>query len=352
MPVQNPKRILQLVMAGFILFNLVLIALVLKPRHIPPASLPDGSRVEYLQTSYGTNHFCGSILARMVSATPPKVQNFLKRVLGNKALPREQFSTPETNLVVFYEITPTNMLPAPPLFSRHPLQELRAMLADESGTPSGATKELSKNLSWSLPQSTTVPFTPAMIFHVFPRRAETIQMLIVEPESNSVKTFSRLTIPNPVHKAYPVWTPEPLPATRHFGDMDFSLLAFDSQAINLLPTMPPALQTLYKIARPVDRLGFCAFKLKVAPARPHTQYLLTGLTLGDPTGNSLSKKYDYLYFDYVIDNDGILNCTFTPALWPDEPAWKLTLTVESYFFDKSLPPDTNHVLQFLVKPRP
>jgi hypothetical protein len=69
---------------------------------------------------------------------------------------------------------------------------------------------------------------------VFPRREREFKLRIFTRD----QALGELTIHNPVYQRYPVWKPEPLPATRPVGNSNVTLVSFDN-AWTLNPMINP-----------------------------------------------------------------------------------------------------------------
>ena len=70
---------------------IVLAGIIVAVRQPPPVAsglltLPDGVVVRIVGVTYGTNHFIGRPLARLVAHMPAAMQTVLKRLLGSHAV--------------------------------------------------------------------------------------------------------------------------------------------------------------------------------------------------------------------------------------------------------------------------
>lgn len=93
---------------------------------------PDGSSVRVVSMTYGTNHECGSALARLVHRLPPIGQRVARAVFGSEALAWAGYiGNEQPSFVVWVEYSQSpGMLPMPP-------GSVLAWLEDGSGFSSG-----------------------------------------------------------------------------------------------------------------------------------------------------------------------------------------------------------------------
>jgi hypothetical protein len=108
------KRLLWVFFGGLGL--IVLAGIIVAARQEPPISsgplaLPDGAVVRVVGVTYGTNHFVGRPLARLVAHTPAAMQIVLKRLLGSKAVLLGSTTTSDPMLVVWLGNATTNATP-------------------------------------------------------------------------------------------------------------------------------------------------------------------------------------------------------------------------------------------------
>ena len=127
--------------------------------------------------------------------------------------------------------------------------------------------------------------------HTFPRREKNIRLRLYNLNQQAVAEFN---LPNPVHRTYPVWRPEPLPQTRRDRDLAVTLTEVGTSIVD------------YRwhhavIPLPVTRLAWQAFWNETLSSG----WQPAAIALYDATGNSQS----------------ILPPRPEPGLCPHEAAW-------------------------------
>jgi hypothetical protein len=71
----------------------------------PPqiVTLPGGVQIQFIGTTYGTNHVLGSTAARLVNRLPLPAANFLRKQLGTSIGQIQTLGTSEPSLVVWFQ---------------------------------------------------------------------------------------------------------------------------------------------------------------------------------------------------------------------------------------------------------
>jgi hypothetical protein len=202
------KRFLFIFFAPFLLAVGIALFLALRPPAqitSGPLTLPDGSVVRIMAVTYGTNHVVGTALARMVAHFPRPLRAITTRILGPRVAAQYSATTSIPKLIIWLDRS-TNGLYTPPgtgYFS--------ASLANARAFVSG--NEQTFGYWYGNP--------PQLRFDVFPRRERQIRLALFEHSSSgSVTNCGSLTFDNPAFANYPQWEPEPLPATKHIGDVE------------------------------------------------------------------------------------------------------------------------------------
>src|ERR1039457_651359 len=95
---------------------IVLAGIILAVRPPPPVTsgpltLPNGATVRIVGVTYGTNHFVGRPLARLVAHMPAAIQTVFKRLLGSQAVLLGSATTSDPMLVVWLGRATTNANP-------------------------------------------------------------------------------------------------------------------------------------------------------------------------------------------------------------------------------------------------
>ena len=142
----------------------------------------------------------------------------------------------------------------------------------------------------------------------FPRRSPTVSLRFKAYYFHSrLNRTVRFTTPNPVRGPFPIWQPEPLPATRTTGDLAVTLTGLVSGLDQANPTRPAAPEAFAKTAlrlRLVDR------------GRAAKAWQPVSVTFSDATGNterSPAAEVRRSGADWLVSS----------ALCREEPAWKV-----------------------------
>ena len=153
-------------------------------------------------------------------------------------------------------------------------------------------------------------------FRAFPRRSKTVRLRFVYKENEDrYATALECEIPNPALADYPVWTPEPIPATKQSGDLKVTLVDFVAGLHHEQEVEPK--YRWYWISRSTTRIVFDVKQ----EGHEHHSWLLKSVMLSDATGNRWMPS-----LEGIIPNSPSpdkLFGEFIGALWPSEPAWKV-----------------------------
>ncbi len=272
-----------------------------------PIVLPDGSWVQIEAVTFGTNHLVGPPLSQLAHRAPLTVRVLLARIFGRAAVMRFTHTTAAPKLVLWLN-RGISAGPFPASLGR-----LECVLSDTNGLAGGEI----------IPFPARYPLTVTE-FDVFPRRSPLITLSIFHHDTNGVVTErGSVTFANPVYRGYPVWNPEPLPATKRAGDVSVTLdrivtgLAWDyqrattsgSRALVFTPSLPGGTNATVCRLR-VDSL-----------ANTNQIWRVAGVNVSDATGNHTASTR------LVTDEDeGYVE--FHPGLWSSEPAWKLDMELK------------------------
>lgn len=149
-------------------------------------------------------------------------------------------------------------------------------------------------------------------FDAFPRRATNLTFYVhcVGTPKREWIIGGSFKLPNPAHGPFPIWQPEPLPATRQDGQLEFSLASLKVK-VGATADSPETFST---------NTGTFAMLRITSNSLPAPDWQVESLRLTDATGNSL-----YLWAgdkQVIVDTNGLF---FASSLWlaPAEPAWKL-----------------------------
>ncbi len=274
------KKLLAAVAA--LTFLVVVLVVVLRaPVPVPPSAwlmLPDGSSNRIVAVTYGTNHLIGSALGRMIARLPDAAQDELPVLI-------HRTETPRPALVVWLErrAKPGALPPTPgAVYER---------LSDGDGFISGPQNSPAGSFG-------TMEIVPA-VFEVFPRRDPklTVNFFYRSP-TGQVTNCGSLQFPNPLHRAYPEWQPEPFPAKKVTGGFEVSLLAVHT-------------------GNDETRAD-----LRMPPPAGGEAWQIVGVECSDATGNSI---HNFPMSWSSRGND--IGFSLQSSLWPSEKAWKLKFEI-------------------------
>jgi hypothetical protein len=285
-----------------------------KPQPLPAlVTLPDGTSLRILAVTYGTNHVFGTKMARITGRLPLALQDILLEILGQRAAPAQTISTPTPELLLWLDHR-TNSAGATTPSGAY----FTTFLGDGSNFISGPPAFLNSFLQWSQVES--------LHFRAFPRRDRQITLNIFHRDSKGdVNLCNSLSFTNPFYQNYPQWQAEPLPATKRIGDLEATLLGFetghDSSSTTSYRRDGSSVVTHGTNRR--DGQNNTVVNLKLNPlANTNEIWQVAGVEVSDATGNS-------------THNSGMnswggnnANFAFTPGLWPTEAAWKVQLEIK------------------------
>jgi hypothetical protein len=285
----------------------------------PPqiVTLPDGGKIQFIGTTYGTNHVLGSTAARLVNRLPLPAANFLRKQLGTNLGTLRTLGTGEPSLVVWFQTLVTNVPPARGLG-----ESVSCTLADEHDMEA-APVDL----------ETFIHPDPTAGFSVVPRRSPVLQLRfyhkIRTPDEQGLiyDEIGRMRFPNPLYRRYPQWKPEPVPAVKMAGDLEVRLESFmtgiwDRTAPKMISNAMPAYNFLpAKQGREVKTVFDVAYH---SPRGTNEVWMTQSVELSDATGNVL--RGQLFRFDQSGEADSIGG-----TLWPDEAAWRLKLELKRSF---------------------
>ena len=270
------KKLLAAVAALTVLV-VVLVIVLREPAQTPPSAwliFPDGSSNRIVAVTFGTNHLIGTPLGRMIARLPDAVQDELP-VLTHRT------ETPRPALVVWIEHRAKPGAPPPaPGAAYERLSDGDGFISGPQNSPTGSFG--------------TMDIGPA-VFEAFPRRDPKLTVnFFYQSPTGQITNCGSLQFPNPQHRAYPEWQPEPLPAKKVTGDFEVTLLAVhtgnDDTRVDLRMPSPAG-----------------------GPA-----WQIVGVECSDATGNSI---HSFPMNLSVREND--IGFSLQSGLWPSEKTWKL-----------------------------
>jgi hypothetical protein len=147
----------------------------------------------------------------------------------------------------------------------------------------------------------------------FPRRAQNLGLRLVRvgADRQTWQPMAELHIRNPLFARYPVWIPEPVPATKVDGDLNVTLVGLQTGVSRENPC--PAAQA--------NEIPFSRAIFQVRQAgRADSSWQPKGIEISDATGNRWSP---FVALEFVKHRPESVELVFSGALWPGETAWKL-----------------------------
>lgn len=298
------KRWLRILIAVVVLAGVVAVVLSIAQRPPPPASgaitLPDGSWVRVLAVTYGTNHLVGPPLSHVAYRAPQFIRTLMVRVFGRSASMRFTTTTTTPKMVLWLDrgISATPFPPGQGYFE--------CVLADTNGFPSGEPVHYAARYPLTVTE-----------FSVFPRRAPNITLNIYHHSpTGTVYQCGSLKFANPQYRRYLQWKPEPLPATKRAGDVEVTLTKLKT-GLN-----GTAEQVISSGAFSENGRNYSAGNVRIRPLTNSKEvWGVASVEVSDATGNRTSAGSS----DWGTLKRG--SFTFSPALWPDEAAWKLQFEI-------------------------
>ena len=305
------------------------LAVILSRKGSPPQiiTLPNGERFAFVAAEWGTNQVQPTLAAKWIAHLPAPLASFVVRKWGSRLGVVTPFFgiawgqwqgppiPPKPALHFWFRSLSTNTVGTANTF--------KFMLADKDGVVGGMGtggwssfgEGIDKWLSFNLP--------------VVPRRSETLQLLVFKADdqfNGPYRQIGTVRLRNPLFGHFPNWQPEALPVTKTAGDLSVQLADFTIGSGNRggneiievggrqTRFHPPALGEDQEIV----------FKLDInSPLGTNVGWSIQPAELSDATGNRVSTSF-------LSRWSGTDEYHFGPALWPDESAWRLKLTLRRF----------------------
>ena len=270
--------------------------------------LGDGSLVDFVAVTVGTNHIpssrFGHLLTRLPQPVAEKVQGLFGAAQGATLL-----RTGETNLVVWIEHTG---------LAGGPGASASAVLR-APGTRGGGKEQ---HVGLSLPVGTSNK-VHSISFQSWPRREAWIECVILERNLNYENVeIGSFRFRNPWIVATPSWSPEPDPMVKNAGDLTVRLRDFVTGVNDHRTQRRGAdgqMESVYKVAAINKELESMVFVDFESPRGTNETWIMFNADLSDALGNKIGAGSRSGMTDRM---------QFSPVLWPDEDAWKLRLHVK------------------------
>ncbi|MBI1177600.1 hypothetical protein GC207_09195 [bacterium] len=289
-------------------------------------SLPDGSVLHFRGVTQGTNHVQGNLAGRLAYELPKSIGDWLTRGFPNVFTVQHK-STAEPQTLVWFEV---ETAPGPSTAQR------RAFLTGEGMPVSGESEYVS---IWAPPSGKQLM---SVGFDSWPRRAKHLEFILYEADAsyhfNEVGWFG-MKAPNSV--TAPAFQPASLPITSSAGDLEVTLMQFATgvgHSTYSSVTSDGHRKVRFNANDPGEApAAFAVFK--VSTPRTNEVWDVAKVWLADAGGNRRKAT------SWSGARDGILR--FSPALWPDEPGWKLILDFKRM---QNIPPDQSLTLTNIAMP--
>ncbi len=298
---------LGLILSALILFGWLAFA-GRKPLSAAWVSLPDGTSVRILGTTYGTNHLFGTPLARVIARLPMRLQDVAQGLLGPRFVPAQMTSTPTPQFLVWLERSPSGGAPGTGYFE--------ALLSNGSNFISGEDVFLQ-------PAPFAAQIQPVR-FTVFPRRDPEINLVLFFHDQAGIRLCAAIRFANPFHRNYPQWKPEPLPAVRNAGDLQVTLRKLETghnDSQNTQFNRDGSHATTYG-TNITDGRNYTVIENVLRPlANTNDVWQIAGVEISDATGNCSANTS----MSWGSDTGSL---GFMPSLWPEESAWKVKLLIK------------------------
>jgi hypothetical protein len=276
-------------------------------------TLSDGSKYQFIGTTYGVNNVPPMLKARLVRVLPRPLADWVRKHVGQDFTQYnegERLETPQ--LFLWFKQWATNSstgVPGPPLVAR---------LTDDAGMEAGlpAYVSFASSVAWSY-----------AAFPVVPKRSRMLECdlyLMIGPGNLTIPR-ARFTFPNPVYGHFPQWKPEPVPAVKRTGDLEVRLDEFNTGTENAggyvvhangSRGLPREAATKGQNTKTIFDFSFSS------PRGTNEVWAPQSAELSDATGNVLVAK---------AFRGGLQSAhseSIRGTLWPDEAAWRLKLEVK------------------------
>ena len=296
--------IIALVLAGVVLYkelreNAVTSTLVLN----------DGTRLNFITVTVGTNHTHRTDLGRFLPLLPQPVLDRIEQWTGNNRIP-QILNTSDTNLVVWLEHVGFPNTTTPNASASIVLRKLGSQSA-------GPDQHLGLWLGAGMSNR-----VHSVAFRNWPRREPMLECVVMQRNANfENEEIDSFVFPNPWIVSTPSWQPSPGIARTNAGDLTVTLLDFVANVGNRKSQKQEngKLHSSYHPAKstaPPKAVVQVAFD---SPRGTNEVWHMFNADLSDATGNKIGAGSRSGMSDQM---------EFSPILWPDENAWKLRLHVK------------------------
>jgi len=310
------------VILGIAIALAVLVAIFCR-KDIPPQiiTLPNGEQYRFVAAEWGTSEVQPTFVARTIDALPARLADFVAKKWGNCL----GIVTPVgSKKSIFVGLNPRGQREPSLHFWFRSIDDKAApthsnfkfMLADKNGAIGGRG-----NISWAIRGQGKNKWL-TFDLPVAPRRSDTLQLFLFQGAREYYGPYHQIgtvRFPNPLFGHFPDWKPESVPATKAAGDLRVTLSDFTVAAMNPggeVMTVDGKTTRFHPPEPSDDR--WISFKLDInSPRGTNEAWTIRTADLTDVTGNRA-------HSDLLVAGDYF----FGPALWPDESAWQLVLTLK------------------------
>jgi hypothetical protein len=264
--------------------------------------LPDGSRLTLFKATCGTNHLC-RFGHRWQDVLYPILPPKLRWRLSPRVLEWSSFN--RDSVMVWFR---RDGLPA----AGAEATRLYLSVADEHGLESPLQLMAHTTRTTGSTTTTNAAGTQFSGWELadYPKRSRQFRVLVYRPADTRLSRVGEFLVPNPVRRNFPVWTAEPLPASRRTNELEVTLTRLETG----MAGPPSGAAPVGMAARTFSR---ASFKLR-DNGLPTKNWSVSKIRLSSATGESRfgDRKGTCWWNDrQTADVWG--------GIWLEEPAWKL-----------------------------
>ncbi len=267
--------------------------------------LSDGSLVDFVAVTVGTNHFPNPRLGELLSRLPEPVVDKMQGLLGVKT-GKVRHRTSETNLVVWIE-------------HRGLAGGANTSASAVLRRPGDRTSGRDQHIGFWLPMGTSNK-VHSVSFASWPRREAWIECVILERDHNYEKVeIGSFRFRNPWIVSTPSWSPEPESIVKSAGDLKVTLRHFVTGVGDHKTQRRGAdgqKEHVYRAASPNQDAHALVNVDFESPRGTNETWILFNADLSDSVGNKVGAGSRSEMTDTM---------RFSPILWPNEGAWNLRL---------------------------
>ena len=267
-------------------------------------TLSDGSKLNLIGITVGTNHTSRSDLGRLLPLVPKPILDKFRQWTGNNR-PPQILNTAETNLVVWLEHIG---------FPNTPSSSGSVVIRKPGSKRAGPDQHIGFWLGAGMSNR-----THSVSFRNWPRREPWLECALLARNANyENEVVDSFRFRNPLLTSTPAWQPSPIGVQTNAGDLTVTLLEFASGNIekDYRRTEDGKRQSVYRPSKAVESPKAIVRVDFDSPRGTNESWVMYNADLSDATGNKVGAS----------SRSGMTDSMeFSPVLWPSESAWKLRL---------------------------